>query len=231
MALKAFFFDLDYTLYDQQQYLRGAFRSVAHVIADACYLNAELLYQTLLAVWERKGTDYQYLFNDWLESLGLCSQARIQGCVDTFHAYQPEKLMLYPGIEQTLCDLKRDYLLGLVTDGNLQMQQSKVRALSLEKHVDFIVYARQLSLSKPDPRILWHALDEAGLLGAEVAYVGDHPVKDIVGARRAGMLAIRIMSGEFRELPDDLLYPPTLCLATVNEVPGVLSSLDSLIQV
>ena len=208
MVLKAIFFDLDYTLYDQRQYLLGAFWDVADTIATECHLDTESLYSSLLAVWEGIGTDYSYLFNDWLNQLGLSTQARIKRCMDAFHAHQPKSLTLYPGVDQTLCDLKNGYLLGLITDGDTSMQQRKVAALNLVERFDLIVYTKQLTLNKPDPRIFQYALREAKLSATQTAYVGDHPVKDIIGARRAGLYAVRLLSGEFRDLPDDERFPP-----------------------
>jgi len=222
--LKAIFFDLDYTLYDQQQYLRGAFADVTQAIANECHFDHESLYKSLLATWERVGTDYGYLFNDWLDQHGLSTQAYIKRCIKVFHAYQPQSLTLYPGVEQLLADLKKSYLVGLITDGDPCMQQSKIIALDLEEPFDLIVYAGQLSLRKPDPRIFRHALSEARLTASEAMHVGDHPVKDIIGAQRAGMPAVRVMTGEFSRLPDDPLYRPVCRLARVNELPKVLNS-------
>ena len=42
----------------------------------------------------------------------------------------------------------------------------------------------------------------------EAVYVGDHPVKDIAGARRAGLKTVRLLRGEFRYMPDDPVFPP-----------------------
>lgn len=223
--VQAIFFDLDYTLYDQRQYLRGAFEDVAYTIANACCLDPASLYRSLLTTWERVGTDYGYLFNEWVAQLGISVQSHIKRCIEAFHAHQPKGLMLYPGVEQMLQDLKSDYLVGLITDGDAGMQQSKVAALDVEERFDLIVYAGHLALRKPDPRIFEHALHEARLSTAEALHVGDHPVKDIVGARRTGLHAIRVMTGEFSVLPDDPLYPPTYHLARVSEIPKALHAI------
>jgi len=43
---------------------------------------------------------------------------------------------------------------------------------------------------KPDCRIFQSALDVLALEAAECAFVGDHPVNDIVGSREAGLTAV-----------------------------------------
>jgi len=219
------FFDLDYTLYDQRQYLRGAFEDVAYTIANECYLDPASLYRSLLATWERVGTDYGYLFNDWMAQLGISTQSHIKRCIEAFHAHQPKSLMLYPGVKQMLQDLKNDYLVGLITDGDAGMQQSKVAALNLEGRFDLIVYAGHLALRKPDPRIFQHALHDARLSATEALHVGDHPVKDVTGARRSGLRATRVMTGEFSVLLDDPRYPPTYHLARVNDLPQAMHAI------
>ena len=229
--MKAIFFDLDYTLYDQWQYLWGAFWDVACVIANQGHLPAETIYKSLLAIWNQVGTDYGYLFNDLLNQLGLYTPDRIQRCVDAFHMHQPKGLTLYPRVDEILCDLKNSYLLGLITDGDISMQQSKVKALNLEEQFDLILYVRQISLRKPDPRIFQYVLHQTNLSPAEAVYVGDHPLKDIVVARRVGLLAVRVMTGEFRSLPDDPFYPPNYYLASLNDLPKIIHSVNTFVGI
>jgi len=222
--LRAVFFDLDYTLYDHRQYLRGALADVAHSVATACRLGDERAYGSLLRLWEQTGTDYGFLFNDWLKELQLFSPVLVKRCVAVFHAHQPKVLRPYPAVDQTLSYLRNKYTLGLITDGNVTMQATKLRALHLDERFDLIVYADALSLTKPDPRVFRHALREAGVSPAEATHVGDHPVKDIVGARRAGLPAVRVMTGEFSNLADSPGYPPTVQLPTISELRAVIES-------
>ncbi len=207
MPLRAVFFDLDYTLYDMEQYLRGAYQDVARRVAETCPLTPEALFVSLWDVWREVGTDYGFLFNDWLYKHHLFTPARLERCIDIFHAHSPD-LALYAGVEAVLDTLAPSYLLGLITDGHLRMQQSKVAALRLEERFGVIVYSAQLGRSKPDPAVFEQALARAGVSAGEALYVGDHPRRDIVGARAVGMVAIRAMTGEFKALPDDATFPP-----------------------
>jgi putative hydrolase of the HAD superfamily len=215
--LQAIFFDLDYTLYDQGQYLRGSLRSVARAVAEGCGMDAAVLSESLLDSWEALGTDCPSLFDKWLDRHELLEPARVKLCVDTFHAHRPASLALYPGVGEMLKELKGKYFLGLITDGDVRMQQQKVEALGLGACFDLVVYVKQWSLSKPDPEIYRRVLRQTGHSESEMIYLGDHPVKDIVGARSAGLSAIRVLTGEFKSLPDDPLYPPSLRLAHVCE--------------
>lgn len=221
--IKAIFFDLDYTLYDMRQYLRGAYRQVAEEIAQICGRDADVLYDSLWATWERVGTDYGYLFTDWLTDEVL-SEEHLQVCIDAFHAYRPQSLTFYPGVLETLKTLRRNFMLGLITDGDVQMQQSKTAVLELEDLFDVIVYAKALNTSKPDPLVFETALEQAGVAPGEAVYIGDRPACDLVGARRVGMYAVRAMTGEFKHAEE-----PESGIAhhRIETIPALLPWLDS----
>jgi HAD superfamily hydrolase (TIGR01509 family) len=224
VGAQAVFFDLDYTLYDQAEYMRGALRSVAERVACESFAAGRDLTRSLLALWRTVGTDCGHLFDGWLERHGLFSWDRLESCVTAFHDYRPAHLTLYPGVDRTLRRLRRAYQLGIVTDGHADMQRTKIRALGLEGRVDTIVYCAELSRSKPDPEVFHHAARTAGVAPPAAVFVGDHPVRDILGARWAGMRTVRVMSGEFQYLPDYPGAPAHDRLRSVRGLPGLLAS-------
>src|SRR5262249_30023134 len=119
------------------------------------------------------------------------------------------------------------YRVGVITDGNLQRQRAKVDALDLEGKVDLIVYSAALSLSKPDAGIFRHGLRLAGGAPERSVYVGDHPIRDIAGGRRAGMLGVRVLTGEFSNLPDDPELRPAYRVDELWHLPQALAKLET----
>jgi putative hydrolase of the HAD superfamily len=227
MRVEAVFFDVDYTLYDMAQYVRGALSNVAQDVAATCSGDRETLFASLWGKWREVGSDYGHLFDDWLRSHGLFAESRLRACIDVYHAHRPA-LSLYPGVDELLVDLRSRYCVGVITDGDLQRQRAKVHALDLEGKVDLIVYSAALSSSKPDAGIFRHGLRLAGVAPERSVYVGDHPIRDIAGARRAGMLGIRVLTGEFSELPDDPELRPTYRVDDLWHLPEVLAELERL---
>jgi putative hydrolase of the HAD superfamily len=224
VGAQAVFFDLDYTLYDQSEYVRGALRSVAEMVARESPAHGRDLARSLLGLWRAVGTDCGRLFDVWLKRQDLFSRGRLERCVTAFHDYRPARLTLYPGVDRMLLRLRRTYHLGIVTDGHIDMQRTKIRTLDLEGRVDSIVYSATLSRSKPDPEVFHHAARAAGVAASAAVFVGDHPIRDILGARRAGMRAVRVMNGEFQYLPD---YPGASAhhrLRSVRGIPALLAS-------
>ena len=227
MRVEAVFFDVDYTLYDMAQYVRGALSNVAQDVAATCSGDRETLFASLWGKWREVGSEYGHLFDDWLRSHGLLTESRLRACLEVYHAHQPA-LSLYPGVDELLVDLRSRYRVGVITDGNLQRQRAKVDALDLEGKVDLIVYSAALSLSKPDVGIFRYGLRLAGVAPDRSVYVGDHPIRDIAGARRAGMLGVRVLTGEFSHLPDDPELRPTYRVDDLWHLPQALAKLETL---
>jgi len=63
-------------------------------------------------------------------------------------------------------------------------------------HFDALVFSDEVELAKPSRAIFQHALDELGVEAGEAAFVGDHPLLDVLGARRAGLWMVQIGDSE-----------------------------------
>lgn len=227
MSVQAVFFDLDETLYDQSQYLRGAFADVAGAVAREVGGDERALAASLRRIRRTVGTDHPMLFDVWLERHGLHSRERVARCVAAFHDHRPLRLQLYPGVDRVLPTLARRYHVGIITDGHAGMQRTKIEALGLADRVHTLVYSATLSRCKPDPEVFHHALRLAGVSPRSAAFVGDHPIRDIAGARQAGMWAIRALVGEFRHEPDHPDGTPHGRVSSVRGLPGVLARCTS----
>src|SRR5262249_57991403 len=104
MRVEAVFFDVDYTLYDMAQYVRGALSNVARDVAASCSGDWETLFASLWGKWREVGSEYGHLFDDWLRSHGLFAESRLRDCIDVYHAHRTA-LSLYPGVDEPLLDL------------------------------------------------------------------------------------------------------------------------------
>jgi putative hydrolase of the HAD superfamily len=58
--------------------------------------------------------------------------------------------------------------------------------------LDLLVFSDEVELAKPAEGIFRHALDELGIEAADAAFVGDQPLLDVFGSRRAGMSTVQI---------------------------------------
>lgn len=115
--------------------------------------------------------------------------------------------VIFPNSEKLLGELKnRGYIVGVITNGPSMLQNHKMDTSGLRKYCDIVVVSGDVGVHKPDPQLFIYTAQKLGLIPQECTYVGDHPVNDIQGALDAGMKAIRMNYGWFKnqDLRDDV---------------------------
>ena len=81
---------------------------------------------------------------------------------------------------------------GIITNGELAFQTSKVERLALQSRMEHVVASGDVGIAKPDVRIFHEALRRfSGTAPVSAgAYVGDRLRTDAIGAARAGLLGV-----------------------------------------
>lgn len=79
--------------------------------------------------------------------------------------------------------------LAVVSNWSAQLP-NLLAGLRLAPWFELILASASFGRSKPDPAIFREALRRLDLPASEVLHVGDHPVNDLAGARRAGLSAL-----------------------------------------
>jgi len=92
---------------------------------------------------------------------------------------------LFPGVERTLEILAKQYNLGVITNGNADINQ-----MEISKYFSFSISAEQVGVPKPGPEIFLAALRQTKVDSNEFLYVGDDMVNDIDGAKNVGMATV-----------------------------------------
>lgn len=72
--------------------------------------------------------------------------------------------------------------LGMLTNGTLEQQQAKLKAIGLAGQFEFMLTAEELGVAKPDPVAYLAACDRFGLRPAHVLHIGDLPDVDVTAA-------------------------------------------------
>ena len=89
---------------------------------------------------------------------------------------------------------KRNYKLGLLSNGDSFSQHNQIRKVGLEDLFDEVIVSGDLGIDKPDRKIFDIMTERLGVKNEECMMVGDVFSSDILGARNAGILPVWIVT-------------------------------------
>ena len=184
-------FDLDDTLYAYDGFVGSGYRAVGAYLADTCGADAA---SVIDALWQARARARGREFQELCEAYGWEPELAPQ-LVDVFRHHQPT-IRLEPSATLLLGQLRqRGWRLGVLTNGEPDVQRAKVRALGVESLVDCVVYAEEEAPGgKPAPQAFQAVVTRLGTDPAHTVMVGDHLQYDVAGARRAGLHAVHVAS-------------------------------------
>lgn len=88
----------------------------------------------------------------------------------------------HPGVLSSLSELKADYQLAALSNGNADIHQAGLGEL-----MSFAISAEQINASKPAPDHFLLALQYGNSEREQMLHIGDHPEHDIWAARQLGI--------------------------------------------
>ena len=214
--IEGIIFDLDNVLYDETDYIFTAYREIASYLSKNYRVNENDVFTKLVDSFKKKTSMYPRLFNDILHDLRLDNL--LPEILDIYSSVQP-KIKLYEGIEEILLKLNRKYKLGLLTNGNVKTQKNKVMLLNIENLFDEILYARELGDNNEKPNTMAYRvlLDRLGIPSKNAICIGDNPYTDFIGAKRFGILTVRVLTGEFKEVIVDKEHDADITVNRLKE--------------
>ncbi|MBQ9096929.1 MAG: HAD family hydrolase [Clostridia bacterium] len=177
-------FDLDDTLYPEKEYVRSGYRAIAKQTPEI-----ENMSEKLWHVFENGGA----AIDDVLKNEGVFSEEKKQECLNIYRFQVPE-ISLYEDAKQLLINLKNKGVpLGIITDGRVEGQCAKIKALEIEKYIDYIIITDELggiSFRKPNEKAFVMMQEHFGVPFGEMVYIGDNPRKDFIAPQKLGMKSI-----------------------------------------
>jgi len=146
-----------------------------------------------------------------------------QQAFEIFHEAR-HQVTLFDNVDTTLTALARHYQLGVITNGNAQIER-----LGLAHHFAFAISAEGINISKPDRRVFEHALQLGKATAAETVHVGDQPVDDIEGAQQVGIRTIWINRAQIA-WPGSPLTSQVRPDAEIHDIDAVIAAVARLEQ-
>ena len=227
---KAAIFDLDDTLYPEQQYAFSGFRAVTNYVRTLYNLN---IYEDLVQ---------RYLSGERINVFGATLErhfqtvepAFIRRVVYVYWSHNP-RIDLFNDARVCLALLiSRGIPVGLLTAGQSAIQRKKVAALGLEPLLDALVYADDLLGPKQPCQPCDDAFHIMALqLGVELSqtlYIGDNPLVDFITPRQLGMKTLRVRRKHGEHVCDEPPTPehaPDITLTGLDELTGTCMMVDA----
>jgi putative hydrolase of the HAD superfamily len=221
----AVIFDLDDTLYPERDYVYSGFRAVAE------WTEAQFGIPALTGFVELKDLFEQGIrsdtFRHWLRLHKIEHPEFLPEMIQMYRNHQPV-IQPFPGVPELLTQLRKSFLLGVLTDGELSRQTKKMIALGLEPYFDDIVFSDHWGREawKPNPWIFHLALKRIRVAGKKAIYVADNPQKDFFGAKSANIqtIRLRIPNGLYSMIePQNSDYAPDQEVTSLAELARIFS--------
>ncbi len=96
----------------------------------------------------------------------------------------------------------------------------------LADYLDFYSFSSEVGWIKPNPRHFAHAVDLAGVAPEHILHVGDHPLRDINGARAHGLGTCLRLTERMHPDADLATCRPDHVITNIDELPDLLAGLD-----
>ncbi len=191
--IRAVVFDLDNTLMDFMTMKSNAIRAAVSAMIDAGLpMSAEEAYARLYAVYDKKGIEYQQVFDDFLrEELGVIDWKILSSGVVAYRRAREASLVTYPHINLTLTGLlRRGLKLAVLSDAPRREAWLRLCSLQLQHTFETVITHEDTGFKKPHPNTFRAVLDIIDEKPDDTIMVGDWPERDLVGAREIGMVTV-----------------------------------------
>jgi putative hydrolase of the HAD superfamily len=205
--VQAVTFDVGGTLIDPWPSVGHAYSEVA-ARHDQAQLDPAVLNRRFLAAWQERPAAFDYSRAAWAKIVagtldGLSPLAGDDAYFSELYAHfaTAKPWRIYDDVRPTLAALRRQGLKLAVISNWDQRLRPLLHALGLAHEFDLIVVSAEQGIHKPAPGIFARALAALGVPASAALHVGDSVEEDLLGARQAGLNALRL--NRAAAAPDD----------------------------
>jgi len=173
-------FDLDDTLYNELDYLKSAYKSIAVFLEPEDWPS---LYSKMVSLYRSNNNVFEFLAQTF--------NTDIAPLIDLYRNHSPE-IQLFDGVLEVIENIKsKNGKIGIITDGRGKTQRAKLKSLGLLNCIDKIIISEEIGSEKPSSTN-FRAI-EANLKGTEYYYIADNLKKDFIAPNILGWKSIGLI--------------------------------------
>ncbi len=186
-------FDLDDTLYPEEDFVKSGFHAVARMLHQRFQIDED---EALTVMWtslERNGRGRQ--FDDVVAFFDLSRRQSVKELVKTYRHHVPS--ISLPRESKAVLEQLKSRPLYVVTDGHKIVQQNKIDALGLDpwlRHA-YLTHRYGIENRKPSVHVFELMIRREHCRAEDIVYVGDDPSKDFRGLKPLGVRTVRVLTG------------------------------------
>lgn len=223
--IKAAVFDLDHTLFDRY----ATIRKISPQLVEHFDVNEGVTAEVFAE--ELSFADKQFVHKGWQNihaHLVEKGMFRTTPCFDEYVSgvlkYFLKTTVKYDFAIPVLKEIREMGIkTALITNGSPELQYFKINSLGLLDCFDEIIVSGETPYEKPDTRIFSLMAEKLGTNTNEMLYIGDHPLNDVDGSRKAGCVPVWVKTTGTWIFPE--IEKPELQVETVEEIPRILSEM------
>lgn len=227
MDISAVSFDVDQTLIDTDRVIMRSMESVRDELIRRVpgEQSRSLTVEEMWSIRDREEKGYTGDVRDYdeirrnsflkmLEYVGYSGPDISQRLNESYLKYRYKDIQPYEDVVPVLDALGPRYTLGLLSNGNNYPEY-----FGLAGRFDFAVFAQDVRIEKPDPRIFRIAVKRASCELSQIMHVGDSLETDVAAAQAVGAMGVWLnRDGE----ANDSGVEPDHEITSLTELPAIL---------
>jgi len=208
--IKAVVFDLDNTIVDFVKMKKMAIQAAISAMVDAgLKVDDREAEKVLWDLFKKYGIENQSIFNIFLKNVSKKEDPKILAAgIVGYRKVKEAFVEPYPTVIPTLIELlKRGYKLGIISDAPRLQAWSRLVGMKLQHFFDDILTIDDVEGGKKTELPFKMIVKKFDCKAEEVMMVGDNIERDVIPAKKLGMVTVLAKYGEFwkerrREKPD-----------------------------
>ncbi len=190
---KLIILDLDDTLYAEQDFVFSGFSYISKLISKKIpQLTETEIYNNLIISFK---TGSKKVFDLLIEQFSLHKHFNVSDLISSYKYHRPI-INPFDDVIPFLKMLKHKGIpVVLLTDGDVNQQRNKVKALKIESYFNEIYYSDSYGIDKRKPNTFLYSkiLNKFRLNPTSVINIGDNPNKDFYVNKSLGVFTIQLI--------------------------------------